>query len=802
MTTKLGAFFQKEKVSKFQKQSMLSPVRGLGWKWCLWLLVMAFALAGLFRLNFETDILAVLPKEVPAVKAFAEMRDHFQEDERIIALVEHPEGVFEEDVEDLVQHLKTELPELEIEWRSSFEDHPKELAQLLAALWANARPDDLAWLSERLSEENLSQHLQKVREEIRLTINAENATLRSYDPLGFSEIPAIQEVWKSDFSYESEDGTCWLMFIQIAEGSGDYREQEKWVTQVRAATDAWEKDGLQVRLTGGPVYGAEIGGGMERDISGSIAITALLVGVLFFIFQRDLRQLIILGSLIIVVFAITLGFGGWLFGTLNMVSVGFAAILLGLVIDYAVVMARESQSNWTANKLRKVIGPGILWAALTTSAVFGILALSSFPAVRQLGILVVIGLITGAAITLAFLPGIFSWLKIDCNQEGIVLPPLKQKIGTIVLFSLALLSGLVLTWKGNPKLNFESQSLNPENSEAAVAYQNIQKKFPAWSEKNIELLVRGENFADLREKAIQGKSDLKTLEENGLLESLIWPVGLIPHSEFRQKNEPSLKRLFADRLRISQALTAAGFSKKGREFSEQILEGMQDPLPLKNLALPKSFIGETGDGKLFVGRARIAKNESFEYLESIKTIVATGWVALNAQIFPIVARDFRFLFLPTTMVMLIALFLIFRSWKEALLPAAVMLVVLGLVNAFLVLTGQEWNYLNAMALPLIVGTGIDYGIHLIFALRRLESAQKVWHGVGKAIVLCGLSSAIGFGSLIFSSNQTLAGMGLLCSLGVLLTMSLSVLLIPGLWLGLNDKKRRDEENTEIHSLNK
>jgi predicted RND superfamily exporter protein len=83
---------------------------------------------------------------------------------------------------------------------------------------------------------------------------------------------------------------------------------------------------------------------------------------------------------------------------------------------------------------------------------------------------------------------------------------------------------------------------------------------------------------------------------------------------------------------------------------------------------------------------------------------------------------------------------------------------------------------------LIVGTSIDYSIHLIFALRRSGGDfSVVWNGAGKAIFFCGLSTAIGFGSLLFSSNDMLWSMGLLCGLGILLSTTLSLHVIPGLW---------------------
>ena len=84
-----------------------------------------------------------------------------------------------------------------------------------------------------------------------------------------------------------------------------------------------------------------------------------------------------------------------IFGTLNLVSVGFAAILLGLVIDYAIVIIRESahvekldSKIETAKAHRKLVKPSILWAAASTSLVFGVLVLSTFTGVQQLGALI------------------------------------------------------------------------------------------------------------------------------------------------------------------------------------------------------------------------------------------------------------------------------------------------------------------------------------------------------------------------------------------------------------------------------
>jgi predicted RND superfamily exporter protein len=94
----------------------------------------------------------------------------------------------------------------------------------------------------------------------------------------------------------------------------------------------------------------------------------------------------------------------------------------------------------------------------------------------------------------------------------------------------------------------------------------------------------------------------------------------------------------------------------------------------------------------------------------------------------------------------------------------------------------DWDMLNIVAVPLLLGMGMDYGIHMIMALRRHASEpEKVWHGIGKALMFCGVSTAIGFGSLSMASNKALAGMGSLCAIGIVLTMICSVFVMPGVW---------------------
>lgn len=57
---------------------------------------------------------------------------------------------------------------------------------------------------------------------------------------------------------------------------------------------------------------------------------------------------------------------------------------------------------------------------------------------------------------------------------------------------------------------------------------------------------------------------------------------------------------------------------------------------------------------------------------------------------------------------------------------------------------------------------------------------------GKALLFCGASNVIGFGSLVFSSSDALVSLGTVAVIGILLSMGILIFLLPGWWHGVVD----------------
>jgi len=159
-----------------------------------------------------------------------------------------------------------------------------------------------------------------------------------------------------------------------------------------------------------------------------------------------------------------------------------------------------------------------------------------------------------------------------------------------------------------------------------------------------------------------------------------------------------------------------------------------------------------------------------------------SWSLLSESLLGTMKRDVSRVLIPMGAVLLILLGMAFRKVAEVALSLATLGFSLLCLMGVMVLLGWSWNLMNVMALPLLFGAGVDYSIHMQFALKRYEGdLPSVRQTVGRAILLCGASTACGFGTLGFASNAGLAGLGRVCAAGIFLTSLISVFLLPAWW---------------------
>lgn len=100
----------------------------------------------------------------------------------------------------------------------------------------------------------------------------------------------------------------------------------------------------------------------------------------------------------------------------------------------------------------------------------------------------------------------------------------------------------------------------------------------------------------------------------------------------------------------------------------------------------------------------------------------------------------------------------------------------GLMNVL----GIEYNFSNVLAIPLIVGLGIDSGLHVVHRYNECGRVGLTVATTGRAVVVSALTTIGAFGVLVFAQNRGTAALGATLAIGVTACMILATLMLPAL----------------------
>jgi len=137
----------------------------------------------------------------------------------------------------------------------------------------------------------------------------------------------------------------------------------------------------------------------------------------------------------------------------------------------------------------------------------------------------------------------------------------------------------------------------------------------------------------------------------------------------------------------------------------------------------------------------------------------------------------------------------FRQWSYILL--ALVPLVIGVVVAvgLLSLVGIAMNPANLLALPLIVGVGVDNGVHVLHDYRERQRNQRyrLSRPTGRGIMVAALTTMLGFGALMIGRHQGQSGLGLTLTLGVGCCMVAALVVLPALLRLIDDAQRQNAD---------
>ncbi|MDX1503395.1 MAG: MMPL family transporter [Thermoanaerobaculia bacterium] len=825
--------------------------------------VVVVCLGLISRLEFDTDVLALLPRDEPTIETFRDSLDRFGSLDYLPVAVRVPADAPMPPYEELVGRIAARLSEMEefeqVEYRLG--DLDSLVRELLPTAPLFLDEAGLEALADRLSDDSLRRRAQELR---RLILSPQSLALNQLlrlDPFGLAELflerlrpgrSGLALDWSSGYLL-SRDRRMLLVLAKPEKPPQDVDFAKRLVAavqgQVEEARAEWEEigegTGLEVpEVVLGGRYVIAIGDEklIRSDAIANLGTSMLGVLLLFLIAFRRFGPLLYAFVPLTVGLILSFGLAAILFGGLSAATSGTAALLIGLGIDFVIVSyGRYVEERRQGADLETALaamsgssGRAVVVGAITSAATFYSFGVTDFTGLYQMGNLSGTGILLCMVAVLLLLPAMLSWNE-DHHRRRRRFPRLVLHgfgAGRWIRFCLrrpvpVLAAGALLTGVAGYAafgLRFDDSvaSMRPKGNPATAVREEIASRFGSAFDQML-LIVRGSTREEAVARADLAVRRVQPLVEEGVLTGVDSIASLLPPRDRQERALAWLAAARADRLdperirsRFQAELRQAGLRAEplapGMELFLQALR-RTEPLGVDEVRASEQasklldrYLVQGPEGwesaVYLYPPPKVWRREPPPQLRRIEADLAPDAVLTGANV---VSEFLRRRVLEDAVLaaalglVLVALLLAadFRNVQDAALSLVPILIgVVWMLGAMAAL-GLTMNFMNIFVSTMIIGIGVDYGIHMIHRYRELGGAgdEKLFTGLtetGKAIVLAALSTIVGFGSLSRSHYPGLASMGLVAILGALSTCLVSISLLPA-WVALRRRLRGGDD---------
>ena len=828
------------------------------------LVTAAAVIVGRARLN--SDVLDMLPGHFESVGIYKIAdREFSSARELIFGLLAKSEDT---DLEGFTEHfaaaLRKEPWAVRVMERSPLEAPGglDELRSVALPLMLNQQGEDFDRLLDALQPDSITARLSKLRSKIESGVGLSQAQLE-YDPLGIvfpalKSLGAHQEMasdprFRVVFVHCKQDDLNEPACNEIMRKVRDFKE--------RVARDWKNGPAPEILCTGRTAYVSEMAGILKSDIISTLLSSLVLVTLTFYAAFRKWRPLRAIMEALMLSCVLAIACGAALFAQLNMITIGLGAILVGLGVDFAMVLyslyqherAEGLDNERSISAALRSRGKAIWFGALTTAAAFLCLLGSGSLGYQQLGVLIAFGILIAAAVMMTFF-----WLFL-----GIRLPRWLYKAVLAVLVCAAVvavyfIATTIRSWSANawetigsgaglavltavlvhylckwivrlPRIalsapwrllgpttivllalttfalapigriifDLNPKTLEPMHSEAGHALREIMARLNPDKVDTVLALIQSEDTEALAAtwEKVQAAWKQLTPDADGdahsptPLASISTPAGLATSPARMTANAARLATidlqkslvafdatLVANDLAPSQFAAARGLLGALGEAASGKLSVVEWRHNLPETSAWWFVIDSFLSREHSLGMARLMPHRDIKTAaeaESLRGALAVpgvkiglaGWAYTLAELGPWSQRKMIELSALMVGLNIVLLTIFLRAFKPVFILMLGLGLSVGALIATLKLTGIALNLFNILAFPLVLGVGVDYGIYIALALRAADPAREL-HALMKPVLLSGLTTVVGFGSLAWAQNPALRGLGLLCGIGV------------------------------------
>ncbi len=598
-----------------------------------------------------------------------------------------------------------------------------------------------------------------------------------------------------------------------------------------------------VRLTGSVALEDEEFATVAQGAVAGLLGSVVLVAVLLFLALRSWRLIVPVLLTLILGLLLTTGFATLAVGTLNLVSVAFAVLFVGIAVDFGIqvsVRFREEQMQAVTlpaalDRTARRAGRQVMVAACASAAGFLAFTPTSFVGVAQLGLIAGVGMLIAFACTVTVLPALLLLFDPPAGVVEVGLRWLRPLDAPIVRFRKpVLLTCAMLAVAGAaslPRLVFDGDPLNTKDptTEAVRTLHSLEDD-PVANPYTIETLEP--SVADAASMA-------ERLRALPLVDSVLTLRSFVPEDQAEKLPliadaatllEPTLDVDAGTERPDAAALREAAQSAAAK------LDGVRDKLPedstLSAIAGDLKALGQASDPILLAADAALTRflpmqldrlrralgakpvteadvppdiaadwvlpdgRARLQAVPKRSAMVADGLQRFVAQVQEVapdaagaavsitasantIVRAFRAAAIWALLAITVILVVALRRVVDVLLVMAPLLLSSMLTVLAAVLLPLPLNFANIIALPLLLGVGVSFNIYFVMNWRAGRS-HPLSSATARAVLFSALTTSTAFGSLALSRHPGTASMGALLLLSLGCTLLTTLLFVPAL----------------------
>ncbi len=589
-------------------------------------------------------------------------------------------------------------------------------------------------------------------------------------------------------------------------------------------------------VTGDPALRVEELEAVTTGIGLSMGLSLIVVTILLLLCYRSVAMASFTLLSLIVTLVLTSAFAAHFIGELNLVSVAFTVLLVGLGLDFAIhlllhVQERrvDGQNNKEALKgALHEVGPALALAAPTTALAFLSFVPTKFDGIAQLGVIAGAGVIIAFFVSVTFLPAALKRLPVSKKRKrkgavrGAFAAIEKISAPISIVTILAGIAALLLM----PQVRFDADQMSLRNPNApSVKGFNLLFDDEETIPYRLTRLVTSEDEARATAEQASALDTVATTrslpdfvpdDQDAKLELIDFAAGTLV---FAFDAEPgsvegpaAADGISVLRARLDKAYTDGPGARLGILLGE--VEAANDPALIERIernvfrywpALTERLAAQLNADYVDLDtlpeslRSRYLSNDGQWRVDILPEEDVRDYTALKdfvddvAAIFPdltggayqsikagetisasmLQATGIAFVIVT---VMLIIFMGRIRLVALVLFPLALAAVLTAGAG---VLLDIPFNYANVIVLPLLIGIGVDSGIHLVLRHDQVAAGEGVYGtSTPRAVLFAALTTVASFGSLMLSPHRGTASMGELLSIAIAFTLICTLVVLP------------------------